>query len=229
VCLTANDDIITLKANDEPDSLTLMFESPNQDRISGGGVGGRWGVDRDGGLGHNVVNAPGCFAPACPCLPCHVAELMRGLRCGVAATRYTFCVFTPLVRPCRVPAPACCRLVFTHAYLLLPTPLCSPTHPPTHPPAHPPTHPDFDLKLMEIDSEHLGIPETEYSSTIRMPAAEYGRIVRDLASIGDQVGVGGGRGGGGEGGGEGGGGGRRLTCSVGGGEGVCECRMTNAG
>jgi proliferating cell nuclear antigen len=25
---------------------------------------------------------------------------------------------------------------------------------------------DFDLKLMEIDSEHLGIPETEYSATV---------------------------------------------------------------
>jgi hypothetical protein len=46
---------------------------------------------------------------------------------------------------------------------------------------------DFDLKLMDIDSEHLGIPETEYSATIRMPASEYSRIVRDLSSIGDTV------------------------------------------
>ena len=29
-----NDDIITLKAEDEGDSLTMMFESPNQDRIA---------------------------------------------------------------------------------------------------------------------------------------------------------------------------------------------------
>lgn len=31
-------------------------------------------------------------------------------------------------------------------------------------------HADFSLKLMDIDSEHLAIPETEYSATVRMPA-----------------------------------------------------------
>ena len=31
---------------------------------------------------------------------------------------------------------------------------------------------DFSLKLMDIDSEHLAIPETEYSATVRMPAGE---------------------------------------------------------
>lgn len=30
-----NDDIVTLRANDDGDSITLMFESPKQDRISG--------------------------------------------------------------------------------------------------------------------------------------------------------------------------------------------------
>lgn len=44
---------------------------------------------------------------------------------------------------------------------------------------------DFDLKLMEIESEHLGIPETEYVCTIRMPSAEFQRIMRDLAVLGD--------------------------------------------
>lgn len=46
---------------------------------------------------------------------------------------------------------------------------------------------DFSLKLMDIDSEHLGIPETEYSANIRMPSSEYARICKDLASIGDTV------------------------------------------
>ena len=46
---------------------------------------------------------------------------------------------------------------------------------------------DFDLKLMSIESEHLGIPDQDYSAEIKMPAAEYQRIVRDLASIGDTV------------------------------------------
>jgi len=46
---------------------------------------------------------------------------------------------------------------------------------------------DFELKLMDIDSEHLGIPDTEYAATISMPTGEYQRICRDLSSIGDTV------------------------------------------
>lgn len=46
---------------------------------------------------------------------------------------------------------------------------------------------DFELKLMDIDSEHLGIPDTEYAATVKMPSAEFQRICRDLSSIGDTV------------------------------------------
>nr|WCZ58763.1 proliferating cell nuclear antigen PCNA [Seculamonas ecuadoriensis] len=46
---------------------------------------------------------------------------------------------------------------------------------------------DFDMKLMDIDAEHLGIPDTEYKVTIKMPAGEFQRIVRDLSTIGDTV------------------------------------------
>ncbi|CAM9480944.1 unnamed protein product [Discosporangium mesarthrocarpum] len=74
-----NEDIVTLKAEDSADTLTMMFESPNQDRIS-----------------------------------------------------------------------------------------------------------DFELKLMDIDSEHLGIPKTEYNCTIQqMPSMEFARIVKDLSVIGE--------------------------------------------
>jgi len=38
---------------------------------------------------------------------------------------------------------------------------------------------------MDIDSEHLGIPDTEYGATINMPSGEFLRIVRDLSTIGD--------------------------------------------
>jgi proliferating cell nuclear antigen len=48
---------------------------------------------------------------------------------------------------------------------------------------------DFELKLMDIDSEHLGIPETDYEVTIRMPSVEFQRICRDLATIGDTVSI----------------------------------------
>lgn len=44
---------------------------------------------------------------------------------------------------------------------------------------------EFELKLMDISSENLGIPETEYAASVRMPSAEFQRICRDLSSIGD--------------------------------------------
>lgn len=44
---------------------------------------------------------------------------------------------------------------------------------------------DFDFKLMDIESEHLGIPETEYKCNVRMPSAEFQRIIRDIAVFGD--------------------------------------------
>lgn len=42
---------------------------------------------------------------------------------------------------------------------------------------------EYDLKLMDIDQEHLGIPETEYASTITMPAGEFRRICTDLLAM----------------------------------------------
>jgi len=46
---------------------------------------------------------------------------------------------------------------------------------------------DFELKLMDIDSEHLGIPDTEYKAQVQMPSQEFQRICRDLAILGDTV------------------------------------------
>merc|ERR1719285_434531 len=45
----------------------------------------------------------------------------------------------------------------------------------------------FSLKLMEIDQEHLGIPETEYKTSVQMPSSEFMRICRDLSSFGDTI------------------------------------------
>jgi len=42
---------------------------------------------------------------------------------------------------------------------------------------------EYDIKLMDIDQEHLGIPETEYAATISMPSTEFQRICRDLMAI----------------------------------------------
>ncbi|KAG1337775.1 Proliferating cell nuclear antigen [Cocos nucifera] len=44
---------------------------------------------------------------------------------------------------------------------------------------------DFEMKLMDIDSEHLGIPDAEYHAIVRMPSTEFARICKDLSSIGD--------------------------------------------
>lgn len=45
----------------------------------------------------------------------------------------------------------------------------------------------FDMKLMTIDSEHLGIPDTEYDAVVKMPSNEFSRICRDLSQFGDTV------------------------------------------
>lgn len=42
-----------------------------------------------------------------------------------------------------------------------------------------------EFKLMDVDSEALQIPETEYKSVITMPADEFQRIIRDLQVIGE--------------------------------------------
>ena len=44
---------------------------------------------------------------------------------------------------------------------------------------------DFEMKVMDIDSEHLGIPEMTYEAIVRMPFAEFARICKDLSTIGD--------------------------------------------
>lgn len=46
---------------------------------------------------------------------------------------------------------------------------------------------EFDLKLLEIDSDILTIPETEYQAILKMPASEFQRICRDLTILGDTV------------------------------------------
>lgn len=42
---------------------------------------------------------------------------------------------------------------------------------------------EYDLKLMDIDQEHLGIPDTEYAATISMPSTEFRRICVDLMAL----------------------------------------------
>ena len=46
---------------------------------------------------------------------------------------------------------------------------------------------DYEMKLMTLDQKHLDIPETDYSSVIKMPSGEPQRIVRDLSQLGKPV------------------------------------------
>jgi proliferating cell nuclear antigen len=40
---------------------------------------------------------------------------------------------------------------------------------------------------MDIDSEHLGIPDTEYKCQVKMPSEEFQRICKEMAIMGDTV------------------------------------------
>jgi len=46
---------------------------------------------------------------------------------------------------------------------------------------------EFEIKLMDLDSEHLGIPDTDYSCVVTMPSSEFSRICRDLSQLGDSL------------------------------------------
>jgi len=46
---------------------------------------------------------------------------------------------------------------------------------------------DYDMKLMDIDADTLGIPDTDYDARVTMPSSDFSRIVRDLHSLGESV------------------------------------------
>merc|ERR1739838_823141 len=46
---------------------------------------------------------------------------------------------------------------------------------------------DFDLKLMQIESEHMEIPEQHYKVTAKLPSAEFQKICRDLREFGETM------------------------------------------
>ena len=46
---------------------------------------------------------------------------------------------------------------------------------------------EYEMKLMDINTEALGIPDTPATATVKMPSGEFQRIVRDLAVMGDSI------------------------------------------
>lgn len=48
---------------------------------------------------------------------------------------------------------------------------------------------DFNLNLITIDSEHLGIPDTSYGSQITMSSNEFNRITKELYALSETVNI----------------------------------------
>merc|ERR1711933_534452 len=46
---------------------------------------------------------------------------------------------------------------------------------------------DFDLKLMQIESEHMEIPEQHYKVVAKLPSSEFQKICRDLKEFGETM------------------------------------------
>merc|ERR1711918_333701 len=46
---------------------------------------------------------------------------------------------------------------------------------------------DFDLKLMEIESEQMEIPEQQYKVVAKLPSSEFLKICRDLKEFGETM------------------------------------------
>jgi proliferating cell nuclear antigen len=46
---------------------------------------------------------------------------------------------------------------------------------------------DFELRLMEIDGERLGIPEQTYTSSIALGSTEFRRLITDLGAFGETM------------------------------------------
>merc|ERR1712060_284817 len=46
---------------------------------------------------------------------------------------------------------------------------------------------DFDLKLMQIESEHMEIPEQQYKVVAKLPSGEFQKICKDLKEFGETM------------------------------------------
>lgn len=46
---------------------------------------------------------------------------------------------------------------------------------------------NYEMKLMNLDQEHLGIPETDYAVVVKLPSSEFQRIIKDLSQFGESV------------------------------------------
>lgn len=166
-CPAGNNDIITLKADDSGEMLTLMYEDPKADRVSGEPS---LPSDAHSPFLHVCVHSQllcihmhKCTQHGNALTPCSSPAASRQssllIQCTWNVDRVaSFAMCAELSCAAIAASVWCCSIVLG----LVSTPC----------PA------DFSLKLMEIDSEHLAIPETEYSATVRMPAGGHTATVQ---------------------------------------------------
>lgn len=46
---------------------------------------------------------------------------------------------------------------------------------------------EYEMRLMDLDGDHLGIPDTKYKCVIKLSSSELQRICRDLSVIAESV------------------------------------------
>lgn len=46
---------------------------------------------------------------------------------------------------------------------------------------------DFDCKLMQIDTEHLGVPAVDFAATVTMPSKHFVRVIGDFGQFSDTI------------------------------------------
>merc|ERR1711862_748819 len=46
---------------------------------------------------------------------------------------------------------------------------------------------DFQLRLLNISPQHLGIPEKNYDAVVKLPSVDFYKICKDLGSIGESL------------------------------------------
>jgi hypothetical protein len=165
-----NEDIITMKADDAGDVVTFMFESPGTSPIARRTSHATRDPEPGRRSRHRLASG---FSNS--------AALRQKARSWHTETTKTFFFLPAMARRRRTRA----TRPRTTQPLTRENPLfCFSVYAPN---TDQDKISDFELKLMDIDSEHLGIPDTEYAATVKMPSAEFARICRDLSSIGDTV------------------------------------------
>ena len=48
---------------------------------------------------------------------------------------------------------------------------------------------EFNLNLLSLETEHMGIPEQEYAAVVQIPSAELNRICKELSQLSDTINI----------------------------------------